>query len=106
MPAFEVLRYSVPIQDSFHLPLFPGAVPLSVANSRLQPGSHIDVWVRTPRARHERSAEYIVLRIAGTGHPVDDADATEFLGTVITPQGLVFHVFYRRASTTDDLTIR
>ena len=105
LATFRVLRYSIPIQDTFHLPIPAGAVPISVANSRLQPGSHVDVWVRTPSVRQDRT-EYAIIRIAGTGHDVEDADATDFLGSVITPQSLVFHVFYRRATNTDEMAIR
>ncbi|OZF00829.1 hypothetical protein CH300_20010 [Rhodococcus sp. 15-1154-1] len=105
MSTFQVLRYSIPLTDEFTLPIAAGAVPLSVAPSRQAPNSHIDVWVRTPVDRSDRT-EYAVLRIAGTGHPVDDGDATTFLGTVVLPSGLVFHVFYRRAATTDHIAIR
>ncbi|MGB7236730.1 MAG: hypothetical protein WBD41_12195 [Rhodococcus sp. (in: high G+C Gram-positive bacteria)] len=106
MSSFFVLRYHIPITDEFTLPIQPSAVPLSVAPSRTDPSSHIDVWVRVPTGRPGPRSEYAVLRIAGTGHYVDDADATNFLGTVVTPSGLVFHVFYRRANTTDHLAIR
>lgn len=106
VPTFRVLRYHIPITDEFTLPISPTAVPLSVAPSRSNPTTHIDVWVRTPNGRPDPRTEYAVLRIAGTGHDVDDAAATNFLGTVVLPAGLVFHVFYRRTSNTDHLAIR
>jgi len=39
--------------------------------------------------------EKITVFIRGTGHPLGAAGSAHFVGTVATPQGFVWHVFYR-----------
>ena len=36
-----------------------------------------------------------LFRIAGTGHPIEDAESFEFLATLQPIPGLFFHVFYK-----------
>ena len=42
--------------------------------------------------------EYETLNvfIRGTGHPMGDAENADYLGTVSTEMGLVWHIFYTR----------
>jgi len=69
-----------------------GAQPVSVAIDPASSGEKVAVWARVwPDARP-------VLRrfeICGTGHPCPDIDdaSVEFLGTVVTTRGFVWHVF-------------
>ncbi|OZE03866.1 hypothetical protein CH255_19645 [Rhodococcus sp. 05-2255-2A2] len=106
---FNVFRHSIPIDaPEFYLPLTPNSVLLSVAESRDRPLVSLDVWVRVPKADRyaAQTNRYAVFRIAGTGHDVEAEDATEFLGTVVTGIGLVWHVFYRFETSTDGMAIR
>ena len=41
-----------------------------------------------------RDLVYRNFLVAGTGHPIEDSETLEFVGTAITPdQSFVFHVF-------------
>lgn len=42
----------------------------------------------------EKRTEKVTIRVYGTGHPIDDSDNLDYLGTVQMLSGqLVFHVF-------------
>jgi hypothetical protein len=105
---FNVFRCEIPVRDQFYLPVSPNTTLLSVADSRTKPGDYIDVWFRAPKSDRyaAQTNRYAVLRIAGTGHDIEAEDATEFLGTVVTGIGLVWHVFYRFETSTDGMAIR
>lgn len=60
---------------------------LSVAPTRDGGSSQIDLWFTTyPDEPNGKRWIYM----AGTGHPLPDG---RFVGTVVTPSGLVWHVF-------------
>ncbi|OZE90245.1 hypothetical protein CH296_28205 [Rhodococcus sp. 14-2496-1d] len=106
---FNVFRYSIPVVGpEFFVPVSPNSVLLSVADSRTDPGRKVDVWVRVPKSDRyaTETGRYAVLCIRGTGHDVEAEDAPEFLGTVVTAVGLVWHVFYRFETSTDGMAIR
>ena len=104
----RILRHELDITDYQTLPLPVGEV-LSVAASRTQPELKIDLWAldRETDRRVRTSAFYIV----GTGHPMPERLETElerferdashdpdrywrrFIGTIVTPGWMVWHVF-------------
>lgn len=60
---------------------------LSVAPTRDGGSSQIDLWFTTSPGE-PNGKRWIYM--AGTGHPLPDG---RFVGTVVTPSGLVWHVF-------------
>lgn len=94
-----VYRYRLTITDEQTVSMPEGAVILSVARRdypqlpMLGVGGDepLDMWALVDPDAPVRPRR---IRIAGTGHPLDDVDQLEFLGTVQVVQGqLVFHVF-------------
>lgn len=99
----RILRYELDITDHQELPLDSNSVPVSVAVSRTDPNGKIDLWVLvndgsgTPTPFNGSKRNRSVL-IAGTGHPIPPGvNVThKFIGTVVTPSDLVWHVFVAR----------
>lgn len=93
-----VYRYPVRIVDEQIIDMPDGATILSVATragSRVLQGvgSHEEVhlWALVDPDAPLRPRR---LRVAGTGHPLPEAEGLEFLGSVQLSAGqLVFHVF-------------
>jgi hypothetical protein len=95
----SIYRISVPVDDYQELSL-TGPI-LSVAADRGGSSDVIDLWYEhmdgnrpayKPNYHRPRS-----LWIFGTGHPVPWTDYTRhawhFLGTVVTPSGLIWHCY-------------
>lgn len=77
-------RVTVPVADVVTVDCFPGVV-LSSGVARDGSSDHIDLWYSTYATTRPRE-----VFIAGTGHPLPGG---RFIGTVVTPAGLVWHVF-------------
>lgn len=95
----RVDRYPLPIVDEQVVSMPEGATILSVARREGQRnvvvgvGSHepVEMWALVDPDAPSRDRR---IRIAGTGHPLPEADSLVHLGTVQIAQGqLVFHVF-------------
>jgi hypothetical protein len=84
-----VYRYQVKIADEQIITMPADARILHVA--RRDPGDAVDMWALVdPQAPPQDR----YFRVAGTGHPVVDADMLTYIGTVQLHRGaLVFHVF-------------
>ena len=87
-----VWKFEVPVADEVSVPLPTGAKLLSVAFQ----GNALCLWALVDPEKKVREPRY--LRIAGTGHPIEDVDPLAFIGTAHHPHGLVFHVFERSAA--------
>jgi hypothetical protein len=81
-------RATLEVTDRQLLAIHPGGQILSVAPTRDGLSSQIDVWFTTYPSRHGIETRWI--HIAGTGQTVPPG---RFVGTVVTPAGLVWHVF-------------
>lgn len=83
-----VFKYPVPPGDNFTLALPEGARLLTVAPQSGEP----QLWalVNTDNPPEDRQ-----FRLAGTGHPIDEAEDTlHYVGTFHMMRGaLVFHLF-------------
>jgi streptogramin lyase len=80
-------RVTLPVTDEQIITIHNGGEVLSVAPSRDGRSDVIDLWFTTyPTEEPGRRPIYI----AGTGHP---RPRGKFIGTVVTPQGLVWHAF-------------
>ncbi|ATN88582.1 hypothetical protein SEA_JALFARM20_98 [Mycobacterium phage JalFarm20] len=91
----RILRHQVAITDYQEIEIPEGQL-LSVAVSRTLPNTAIDLWsLDMENGYNELHAIWIV----GTGNtfPAQLAKPVigrrEFIGTVVTPSGLVWHVF-------------
>jgi len=93
-----VHRTNVEITDATPVALPYRAHLLHVAPCRRNPNTHIDLWYETDPARdHWRTH---TLHFEGTGHPlVDDA---LYVGTVVCPNDLVWHVYLDAATRAVD----
>lgn len=49
------------------------------------------VWARVPLGKSEREERR--FRMAGTGHDLNLPEEARFLGTMLHPRGLVFHLW-------------
>jgi len=95
--SFRVLRYPLDITDHQQVTIREPARIISVAQSRSDPFGSIDLWaIGGDDYRNKQVDIYIV----GTGHPMPNGMAiysltgfSNFLGTVITPNELVWHVW-------------
>jgi len=82
-----IYKYTLPVQDYAVVRIPEGHQTLSVALQHDQ----ICVWALVDTSEAPRG---VAFRIAGTGHPLGDADGWIFRGTVLMMNGtLVFHVF-------------
>ncbi|MGB7235097.1 MAG: hypothetical protein WBD41_03855 [Rhodococcus sp. (in: high G+C Gram-positive bacteria)] len=86
-----VHRYQIAITDNQIIELPLGSKPISAATSRSIPGHGLDLWVRLDPA--VTATQLFAIRVAGTGHTV--SAKCRFIDTVVEPNGLVWHVFYR-----------
>lgn len=91
----RILRHQIGVVDSQILTLPGGGTLLSAAVSRTAPEHAIDVWSLTPQVQGAHTE--IEVFVIGTGNPIPDAAQEallmgKFLGTVVTPAGLVWHV--------------
>lgn len=84
----KIYRFTLPVLDGQVLSIHAGAQILSVAPTRDGSSDRIDLWASTYPNDLPRSGRWI--HIAGTGHPLPTG---RFIGTVVTPAGLVWHVF-------------
>lgn len=102
----RILRHQIAITDYQEIELLGKGQLLSVAVSRTIPEHGIDLWSldyqSSPRPYMQPRAVYVI----GTGNPMPDEllDHDEwsgypklpqrrFIGTVVTPNGFVWHVF-------------
>lgn len=85
-----VYKYPVPITDGFYLELPAGAKVLSFQVQGGGSSPYIWVLVDTERPKVRR-----YFRVAGTGHPIENAPADlRFIGTIQLSGGaLIFHLF-------------
>ena len=101
----RIIRNELIIDDYQTITLPASGKPLSVAQSRSAPNTLIDIWSYDFESGDPKS---IGIYIVGTGHPMPSEIAMSaamggmgglipipppFLGTVVTPIGLVWHVF-------------
>jgi hypothetical protein len=89
----RVLRYPLNIVD--RQDILCGYPILSVGVSREDPNGKIDMW-----ALALDGADRVRTRIfiTATGHPLPE-DGLRFIGTVITPNQLVWHVWRKDAAS-------
>jgi hypothetical protein len=82
-----IWKYTLPIDDIVTVSMPRGAQVLSVAEQDGQ----VCVWALV----HSLQApDPVLFRICGTGHPVGNCvGAGDFIGSVVMPNGLVWHVF-------------
>lgn len=80
-------RVTIPIADEQIVEMHNAGTILSVAPTRDGRSDVVDLWFTT--YEHELTGSRPV-RMAGTGHP---RPYGRFIGTVVTPAGLVWHVF-------------
>jgi hypothetical protein len=86
-----IYKYSLPLDDIVRIPLPFGARVLSVGEQHGQ----LVLWALVNPAYKTLLTTF---RIAGTGHPIVDAEHWNFIGTVQTREGsLVWHVFQKEA---------
>ena len=82
-----IYKYHLPIQDEVVLEV-PGLFrPLHVGEQ----GGRLYLWALVDPA-DPTGPQRRVMRIYGTGHRVDSADEFNYIGTVETALGLVWHV--------------
>lgn len=80
-------RLALPVQDVQFVEMSSASEILSVAPTRDGRSDVIDMWFT---AYPNESTRRRAVRMAGTGHPLPFG---RFVGTVVTPSGLVWHVF-------------
>lgn len=92
----RIFRYELDITDHQVLQLPMSYEILSVAVSRTAPNTKIDMWALVPEVAPRVDAD---IWIFGTGHPMPPIhrDVFKFLGTVVAPNSLVWHVFEAHA---------
>jgi len=83
----RIYKYPIPITDEFTLELPEGALILTFQTQHNKPY----IWALiSPDAELETAG----FRLFETGHPVEDADTLEYIGTTQTEGGdLVWHLF-------------
>lgn len=87
----RIIRHQILITDYQTIALPAEGELLSVAQSRTLPDRAIDLWsLDTQRGEPMQAGVYVV----GTGNPMDCAleHGRNFIGSVVTPSGLVWHV--------------
>jgi hypothetical protein len=89
----RILRWSIGITDLQYLEVpAPGRI-MSVARSRDVPDHGIDLWTVGEDAAEKVTRTIYVI---GTGNLMPEVAPIYFVGTVVTPSGLVWHVFADR----------
>lgn len=91
----RIIRHELDITHYQVVPLDGSGELLSVAQSRTEPNTLIDLWSID---QQRQVTLFVGVYIIGTGHPMppelsDPERFSKFLGTVVTPSGLVWHVF-------------
>jgi len=82
-----IWKYPIPVDDTFELALPHGARFLAVQNQRQEP----QAWFLVDPKATKQTRRFA---LAGTGHPIADADQLTHLGTFQLRDGfLVFHLF-------------
>ena len=86
----RVWKVGIPVTDEQTVYMPEGAIPLAVGDQNNEPSS-VQMWIlANPDAK--LVGRRILIR--GTGHPADEVEAEQYVGTVITLGGqLVWHVF-------------
>lgn len=80
-------RVTLPVTDEQSISMHGAGEVLSVAPTRDGRSDVIDLWFTTYPTEDPGSRP---IYMAGTGHP---RPRGKFIGTVVTPYGLVWHVF-------------
>lgn len=82
-----IWKYKIPIEDQFVVSMPQGAQILTVQVQYEQPA----IWVLVDPKQTEQARSF---RMSGTGHPMSDAETTNYIGTFQIRGGdLVFHLF-------------
>lgn len=84
----QVLRCNIAIDDFNVVTISQDAKIVHVAPCQIQPNERIDIWYETsdPTMRL-----WTRIHVEGTGHPI--ADDTTHVGSVVCPNGLVWHLY-------------
>jgi hypothetical protein len=86
----SIYRISVPVEDYQEIEITGS--PISVAPDRDRFSDRFDLWFE-----HYGRSTSCAIWIFGTGHPVPWTESNRlawtFLGTVVTPATLVWHVY-------------
>lgn len=90
----RIIRHQIAITDQQWVQLPAGGELLSVAQARTDANTTIDLWSLDVRRGRPVEVEVFII---GTGNPITDAAQEamlmgKFLGTVVCPNGLVWHV--------------
>lgn len=90
---YRIFRYPLDIADYQELKIPYPAKIISVAPSRDHPNTQIDMWA----VAGSDYTKTVAVAIVGTGNPipnyVDVHSLTSFIGTVVAPNRLVWHVY-------------
>lgn len=93
----RIIRHQIPVTDHAKIDVYGELI--SAAASRTDPNGSIDIW----SVDHEfgEAPAPVHVFVIGTGNPIppDAADAIrngKFLGTIVTPSRLVWHVWQGR----------
>lgn len=89
----RVIRHQIAITDYQEVTLPASGKPLSVALSRVPDLQNhaIDLWSLDYQML---AAKTLSIYVVGTGNPIPEGVGIDsFIGTVVTPSGLVWHVF-------------
>lgn len=90
-----IWKFEIPAGDEFSLSMPVGAEILSVATQGRMPCLWALVDPEGPKVPHH-------FKLRGTGHPCDDVNPDEFVGTFMVQDGaLVFHLFTNKAKATN-----
>ena len=88
----KVYKYKLAITDDQIVDLPASAKILHVENGDFY---EISLWALVDP---EESVDGRHIHIAGTGHPILDADQLSYVGTTFHPGNLVFHVFEEKVN--------
>lgn len=87
----SIFREQIEVKDYQELTLSGGRI-LSARPTRDGGSDHVDIWFEATGANPT-----VAIYIFGTGHPTPwtgwTRHAWEFIDTVVTPSGLVWHVY-------------
>lgn len=83
-----IFKYKLQLAERQLIDMPEGAIMKSVEFQR----SELCVWCEIPDDKAKKVAR--LIRIIGTGHPIDEAESLTFIGTVQQLGGsLVWHIF-------------
>jgi hypothetical protein len=83
----RVFKYPVPVEDRFVVTASVDAKPMCIMMQYGQP----QLWMLVDDGAVQAVHEFL---LTGTGHPRDDLEGTQYVGSVLVEMGLVFHLFY------------